>query len=170
MNFKICKCYTQPIRLSDGEKYSFYICDDREICYLCRDGSLRTSCNENWNDISISGWYKTKEEAEAMLEKYLSENKKNRLTAQQAKELAGETVEEKVDKLLIAVEKAAKAKKRKLRTGWDYQPDKDLWIDGGYSTTKEWKEAKKILEDLGYEVTFYYNECQFVDMYTLIEW
>lgn len=170
MGFQINKIYGGPTKLSDNKKYSFYIYNESGY-YLCRDGLVRNYCNCDWTDVNKSGWYQTKKEAKAMLEKYLSENKKSRLTAKQAKELAGETTAEKVDKLLIAVEESAKAKKRKLRTGWDYESDKDLWVNGGYSKTKEWEEAKKILEDLGYKVTFYYKEGQqFVDMYTLIEW
>lgn len=92
------------------------------------------------------------------------------LTAEQARKIAGRTVQEKVESLLKAVEEAAKAKKRKLRTGWDYEEDIDLWVNGGYSRTKEWEQAAKILEGLGYKVSFYYKESQFVDMYTLIEW
>jgi hypothetical protein len=45
-----------------------------------------------------------------------------------------------------------------------------LWIRGGYNHTEDWKAARKILMDLGYTVEFYYNESQFVDMYTLIKW
>lgn len=92
------------------------------------------------------------------------------ITAKEARELAGKTVKEKVEALCLAIEQAARSKGRQLRTGWEYKDDKDLWIDGGYSRTKEWEEAKNILEGLGYKVTFYYKETQFVDMYTLIEW
>lgn len=92
------------------------------------------------------------------------------LTAEQARQIAGKTVQEKVESLLKAIEEAAKSKKRSLRTGWDYKEDNDLWINGGYSRTKDWEEAAQILEGLGYTVIFYYKESQFVDMYTLIEW
>lgn len=95
---------------------------------------------------------------------------KNMLTAEQARQIAGKIVQEKVESLLKAIEEAANAKKRRLRTGWDYKEDRDLWIDGGYNATKDWQEAVKILEGLGYKVKFYYKESQFVDMYILIEW
>lgn len=97
-----------------------------------------------------------------------------RLTAKQAKEISGPTLEEevgdKVDALLVAIEGAAKQKRRSLKTGWEYKENEDLWIRGGYSGSKDWNLAKKMLEELGYKVSFYYQENQFVDMYTLIEW
>jgi hypothetical protein len=93
-----------------------------------------------------------------------------RFTASEAKELAGKTVTEKVDDILTVIKERATNKERFLRTGYQYTNDEDLWIQGGYSETKEWKEAKKQLEELGFKVTFYYKELQFVDMYTLIEW
>lgn len=93
-----------------------------------------------------------------------------RITAEQARKLAGKTVDEKVDDLLVEIENSAKQGKRQLRTSWEYSGDEDLWVRGGYDKTDEWKAAKKILTDLGYTVEFYYNELQFVDMYTLIKW
>lgn len=96
------------------------------------------------------------------------------ITAAEARKLAGPTVQEKVEALLVAVEEAAKNKKRSLKTGWEYKEDQDLWISGGYGGnggTAEWKEAVKILKDLGYKVKFYYMEQSIaVDMYTLVEW
>lgn len=92
------------------------------------------------------------------------------MTAAEARRLAGQTVQEKVNDLLLAVEELAKQKHRVLKTGWDYTKDADLWVHGGYNNSKEWVEAKKILEGLGYKVNFFYKESQFVDMYTLIEW
>lgn len=94
-----------------------------------------------------------------------------RLTAEKARELTGLTTTEKVDKILLHIEKVAREeKKRILRTGWEYKDDQELWVSGGYSTTPQWLEAKQMLEGLGFKVSFYYKESQFVDMYTLIEW
>lgn len=93
------------------------------------------------------------------------------LTAADARKLAGPTVQEKVESLLESVKAQAEKGHRLLKTGWTHKEDEDLWVHGGYSPTEEWKKAKAILEDLGYKVTFYYDEGgQFVDMYTLIEW
>ena len=93
-----------------------------------------------------------------------------RFTAEEARKLSGKTLDEKVDGLLAAIAEAAKQHKRQLRTGWDYGADEELWIRGGYNKTEDWMAARKILVDLGYTVEFYYEESQFVDMYTLIKW
>ena len=93
-----------------------------------------------------------------------------RYTANDAKRDAGPTLDEKIDAILDAIKLAANDRKRELKTGWQYKEDKSLWIDGGYSTSPDWLEATKVLTDLGYDVSFYYQEHQFVDMYTLIKW
>lgn len=92
------------------------------------------------------------------------------ISASEARSLAGPTLDEKIESIGVRIEELAKEKKRVLRCGWDYTPDKELWIDGGYGNTKEWLKAKKKLEALGYHVEFYYSEGQFVDMYTKITW
>jgi len=97
----------------------------------------------------------------------------SRYTAEQARHDSGRSLDEKIDALLDAIEIKAKDKEKKersLKTSWEHKEDRDLWVDGGYIQNSEWKEAKKILEDLGYTVKFVYKETQFVDMYTLVEW
>jgi hypothetical protein len=97
-------------------------------------------------------------------------------TAAEAKKLAGKSVEEKVELLCESIKKNASERKRSLITGWEHKEDRDLWIDGGYSRTEDWEKAKKILEALGYKVTFYCQEppsvwaIPIVAMYTIIEW
>ena len=98
------------------------------------------------------------------------------LTAAEARELSGRTLDEKLEALgeriksFIEENKAQGRTVRELRTGWDYKEDRSLWIEGGYETSDEWYEAKKKLEQLGYKVQFNYYEGQFVDMYTSISW
>jgi len=92
------------------------------------------------------------------------------ISAKEARNISGETVEEKVEKLHNAIIALAKDGKRELRTGYQHKDNPELWINGGYSKTPDWQSAKKILEDLGYSVEFYYAELQFVDMYTIIRW
>lgn len=87
-----------------------------------------------------------------------------RLTAQEAKKLAGLTAEEQVDAALAKVEGAAKNSQRFINLH-----DK-FWVDGGYDNSKEWVEAKRQLVELGYTVEFFYEEKQFVNMYTIIKW
>lgn len=100
----------------------------------------------------------------------MTDKSAKRLTAAEARAIAGATLDEKVDAILTRIAEFAQDKKRQLKCGWDYDYDKDLWINGGYSKSKDWIAAHKILTDLGYKVSFYYSESQFVDMYTLIEW
>lgn len=98
------------------------------------------------------------------------------ITAAEARQLSGRTLDEKLEALGESIKnKIADARKqggaaRGLRTGWEHPDDRELWIDGGYSQTKEWLLAKQKLEELGYKVEFYYKESQFVDMYTHISW
>lgn len=92
------------------------------------------------------------------------------ITAEEARQLAGKTVEEKVESLCATIRELASEHKRVCRCGYDHAEDADLWIHGGYSGTKDWMEAKKILEGAGFEVSFFYEERQFVDMYTLVKW
>jgi lipid II:glycine glycyltransferase (peptidoglycan interpeptide bridge formation enzyme) len=90
------------------------------------------------------------------------------ITAKEARELAGPTFDERVkDQLEFAykeIKTAAENKKRKtvLRS--------DFWVRDGYSGTDEYKAAVKKLKDLGYTVEFFYEERQFVNMYTIVEW
>lgn len=92
------------------------------------------------------------------------------ITAEQAKKLAGPTLEEKVEALGAKIEELAKQGKRCLYTGYQYREDEDLWIHGGYSNSEDWKKAKQLLESKGFKVSFFYEERQFVDMYTIISW
>lgn len=56
-----------------------------------------------------------------------------------------------------------------VRTGYEYKEDKWLW-EYGCNRSPDWFEAKNILENLGYMVSFVYDEQQFFNMHTLIEW
>ena len=106
---------------------------------------------------------------------------KTLLTAEQAKKLSSTPgdhyVEDCVKRVLETIaERAADTslkyeQRHRLRTCWEHDEDTELWSGKGYSRTKQWKEAKRLLEELGYKVSFYYKEHSIaVDMYTLIEW
>jgi len=90
------------------------------------------------------------------------------ITAQQARELAGPTFDERVEEQLEfayeQIKTAAEKKNRKTIL------TSDFWTRGGYSGTDEYKAAVKQLEELGYTVRFFYEELQFVNMYTIVEW
>lgn len=87
-----------------------------------------------------------------------------RLTAAEARELAGPTIEERVNAALLEIKEAAENKKRSVCL------HSDFWTQGGYHETPDWNEAVKQLKDLGYDVEFFYEERQFVDMYTWVKW
>lgn len=93
------------------------------------------------------------------------------ITASEAREQAGATVLEIVESLDPFIRAAAADKKRRLNTGYAQDiPHHDFWVNGGYKPDPKWVEAKQILESHGYKVSFFYEERQFVDMYTVIEW
>lgn len=86
-----------------------------------------------------------------------------RITAQEARELAGPTVQERVDEVYPLIREAAEKGKRSIDLhGW--------WADEGYAGSKDYKQACMILEGDGYKVKFVYAEYQFVSMYTVVEW
>lgn len=87
----------------------------------------------------------------------------SKITAQEARELAGPTVQDRVDEVYPLIRKAAEEKKHEVQLhSW--------WADAGYSGTKDWKEACEILRKDGYTVEFFYAEYQFVSMYTVVKW
>lgn len=87
----------------------------------------------------------------------------SKITAQEARELAGANIQERVDEVYLLIRKAAEEKKRSITLhGWP--------TDQGYSGAKEYMQACKMLESDGYKVTFFYEERQFVSMYTIVEW
>lgn len=86
-----------------------------------------------------------------------------RITAQEARELAGPTVQERVDAVYPLIQKAAEEKKREVHLH-------EWWADAGYGGTKDWKEACDLLRKDGYTVEFFYAEYQFVSMYTVVKW
>lgn len=88
----------------------------------------------------------------------------SKITAAEARNIAGPTVQEVVDAVYPLIKEQAELKRRKLHL------HDDFWTHGGYNRTKEWKEAVSLLEADGYKVSFYYMELQFVDLYTVVEW
>lgn len=86
------------------------------------------------------------------------------ITANEARGLAGPTPQERVDMLDDVIRKAAANKKRSVAL---HDP---FWVNEGYSRTKDYVEACDLLEKNGFKVRFFYEERQFVDMYTIVEW
>lgn len=114
--------------------------------------------NEHTGDYYIS----YRKATEKLLE--VKEPVMTKITAQEARELAGPTVQERVDAVYPLIREAATKGKR------DIMLRDKFWADGGYSASKDWQQAVMILEGDGYKVGFYYNESQFVDMATTVEW
>ena len=88
----------------------------------------------------------------------------SKITAQEARKLAGPTVQERVDEVYPMIREAAEKKLRHVNLRDTF------WVNEGYSKTNEYKQACMILEGDGYKVSFFYEERQFVDMYTVVEW
>ncbi|MCA7086098.1 hypothetical protein K7G19_21130 [Cupriavidus sp. DB3] len=100
----------------------------------------------------------------------MTNEKVKRLTAAEAREIAGPTVSERVDLALDRIREAAEKKQREVALHGDF------WAHGGYGSdrtttlAKQYDEAVRQLKDLGFKVRFFYEERQFVDMYTIVEW
>lgn len=86
-----------------------------------------------------------------------------KITAAEARKLAGPTVQERVDEVYPLIREAAEKGKREIHLH-------EWWAHEGYAGSVEYKQAVKILEGDGYKVRFFYEERQFVDMYTVVEW
>lgn len=88
----------------------------------------------------------------------------SRITALEARELAGPTIEEHVEYAYELIRAAATKKYRSTEL------TSDFWINEGYSRTKNWNKACDILRADGFTVDFFYEERQFVNMFTVVKW
>ena len=88
----------------------------------------------------------------------------SKITAEEARKLAGPTVQEQVDIVYQMIREAATNGKRSINL------HDGLWVNGGYSSTDEYKQAVNMLKDDGFVVDFFYEERQFVNMYTIVKW
>lgn len=87
-----------------------------------------------------------------------------KITAEEARALSGPSVEDHVNEVYPAIRKAAEQKWREIRL------HDDFWTQGGYSGTADWKRACDLLRADGFKVEFFYEERQFVNMYTKVSW
>lgn len=92
----------------------------------------------------------------------------SRLTAAEARKIAGPTFEETVGQMVDAALKDVRAAAEKKQRSIALHGHE--WVHGGYSRTKEWMAAVAMLHGLGFKVDFFYEERQFVNMYTTVEW
>ena len=90
------------------------------------------------------------------------------ITAKEARELAGPTDAELAEKALETafreIRFAAAEKQRSIHFRDDF------WARGGYDDAKSYKLAVERLEELGFDVNFFYEADQFVDMGVVISW
>ena len=87
-----------------------------------------------------------------------------RITAKEARELAGPSVQDRVRAAYELIRAAAEKKQHEVHL------KSEFWTRGGYRKDKEYLEAVSILEQDGFEVLFFYEERQFVDLYTIVKW
>jgi len=90
------------------------------------------------------------------------------ISAKEARELAGPTVEEKAEAALSELsEKIQLAAEEKQRVINLYS---DFWTTSVCDDRPEYKLAVEQLEQLGYEVKFVYEDDHFVNIYTSVRW
>jgi hypothetical protein len=87
-----------------------------------------------------------------------------KITAAEARQLAGPSVQERVEAVYPKIREAAEKQLHQVALGGDF------WVNEGYRGTPQWKEACELLRKDGFTVKFFYEERQFVDMYTVVEW
>jgi len=90
------------------------------------------------------------------------------ITAKEARMLAGPTDAEAanlaLESVFAAIRKAAENKQRSITLRGDF------WSEGGYRDAKSYKIAVERLEELDFDVRFFYEENQFVDAGVVISW
>lgn len=88
----------------------------------------------------------------------------SRITADEARKLSGPSVQDRVDSVYLLIRESA------AKGGRHINLHDDFWARGGYSGKPDWKQACEILRKDGFTVDFFYEERQFVDMYTVVKW
>lgn len=86
------------------------------------------------------------------------------ITAKEARELAGPTIEEMCEFFDSHIREAAKNKERSI-TVFHGQLENEA-----YGRTKRWKAFQEAMAKLGFVAELYYEERQFVDMRITIKW
>ena len=86
------------------------------------------------------------------------------ITAQQARQLSGPTSEEYALFFEEAIKEAAAKGERKI---CKYHGTLE---NEAYGRTKRWNDFVEYMKTLGYDVSLYYYEGQFVDMRINVEW
>lgn len=88
-----------------------------------------------------------------------------KITAGEARQISGTSSAEYVEAVYPLIRAAAAEHKRQVNL------HSEFWVREGYSGTQKYKDACKILEQDGYVVRFFYEDCiQFTNMYTVVKW
>lgn len=91
-----------------------------------------------------------------------------KITATEARALAGMTIEEIVDLVFDQIRIAATAKQRKLKLYGDF------WADEGYLCTQKYLDATRILKDAGFQVEYSFDSYReprcTKTRYTVVKW
>lgn len=88
-----------------------------------------------------------------------------KITAAEAREIAGPCIEDHLAEAYAEIRKAAEDKRREARL------HSEFWTREGYSRTRNWIEAVDVLTKDGFVVDFFYRELSIaVDMYTVVKW
>jgi len=90
----------------------------------------------------------------------------NTITAEEAREISGPTIEERISKVYELIKEKAGGEKDN-REVW---LTSKFWTESGYSRNEDYKALKEHLESNGFKVDFFYEERQFVNMYVTIKW
>jgi hypothetical protein len=88
----------------------------------------------------------------------------SKITAQEARQLAGPSVQERVNEVYPLIREAAMKEERMVSLRDSF------WVNEGYGRTASYIKACELLKADGYNVKFFYEERQFVDMYTIVSW
>lgn len=88
-----------------------------------------------------------------------------KITAEEARLLAGLTPEEEVDWVFDLIREAAHRKQRSIKLC-----NSNIWKTGGYSNSPEWLKACRLLEEMGFETEYYFSEDQASVSYTKVSW
>lgn len=87
----------------------------------------------------------------------------NVITAEEARKLSVDIVEEQLEVAYDKIRSAAERKQKNVQLhNW--------WADEGYRGSADYKRAVEHLRANGFTVDFYYSESQFVSMYTVVTW
>jgi hypothetical protein len=88
-----------------------------------------------------------------------------KITAEEARKIAGLSVEEEVDIVFDLIREAATDKERSIKVMHN-----NLWATGGYAKSPHWVKACKILNEEGFKTDYYFSEDYSYVGFTIVSW